>query len=479
MIGNRNTEKLLPSWLFLPEYQKLVRVSIIAAVLLISFLIAVMPDVRLGIGFLGLMIAAVGAILLLRRLPLGLIVIIIAAMIAPTPDVSGSSGYLVPPIILVILLLGLWLINMLAHYRRIKFVRSRTIFPALALVIITIIAFLNGRILYTSFAHIAPLQAQIGGVVVFLVSMGVFLLTANLIEDVVWLRRMVWIFIAMGGFYILGRITPVTERFIRPIFQYGADASMFWIWLVAMTSSQALFNSQLTRRQRLALLGVLAGTIFVSVVQVYSWKSGWLPALVALFAVIWIGVPRIRMVGIGLVTLVAALYFLGSASQLFTGGEDYSILTRSAAWMVVLEIARINPILGLGLSNYFWYTPLFPILGYRGIHFSSHNNYIDILAQMGIIGLGIFLWLAYEIGRLGWELLKIVPLGFPRAYVIGVLGGLVGMLFSGMLGDWFLPFVYNVGLHGMRASLLGWLFLGGLVALEEIYRNKPAQAQGG
>src|SRR4030067_2708613 len=106
MIGNRNTEKLLPSWLFLPEYQKLVRVGIIAAVLLISFLIAVMPDVRLGIGFLGLMIAAVGAILLLRRLPLGLIVIIIAAMIAPTPDVSGSSGYLVPPIILVILLLG-------------------------------------------------------------------------------------------------------------------------------------------------------------------------------------------------------------------------------------------------------------------------------------------------------------------------------------------------------------------------------------
>ena len=63
--------------------------------------------------------------------------------------------------------------------------------------------------------------------------------------------------------------------------------------------------------------------------------------------------------------------------------------------------------------------------------------------------------------------------------MIGVLGGLVGMLFSGMLGDWFLPFVYNVGLHGMRASLLGWLFLGGLVALEEIYRNKPAQAQGG
>jgi len=279
--------------------------------------------------------------------------------------------------------------------------------------------------------------------------------------------------------YILGRITPFTERIIRPFFQYGADSSMFWLWLVAMTSSQALFNSQLSRRQRLALLGVLASTFFVSLVQWYSWKSGWLPAAVAFFVVIWLGIPRIRVIGIWLAIIFVALYFLGSTRQVITGGEDFSILTRSAAWMIILEIAKINPILGLGMSNYSWYTPLFPILGYRGIHFNSHNNYIDILAQMGLIGLGIFLWLAFEIGRLGWELLKLVPAGFPRAYVIGVLGGLVGMLVSGMLGDWFLPFVYNVGLHGMRSSLIGWLFLGGLVALEEIYRNKTVEAQKG
>jgi hypothetical protein len=30
-----------------------------------------------------------------------------------------------------------------------------------------------------------------------------------------------------------------------------------------------------------------------------------------------------------------------------------------------------------------------------------------------------------------------------------------------------LPFVYNIGIAGFRASMLAWLFLGGLVALEQ------------
>ena len=34
------------------------------------------------------------------------------------------------------------------------------------------------------------------------------------------------------------------------------------------------------------------------------------------------------------------------------------------------------------------------------------------------------------------------------------------------MADWILPFVYNIGFPGFQASVLVWLFLGGLVALE-------------
>jgi hypothetical protein len=39
---------------------------------------------------------------------------------------------------------------------------------------------------------------------------------------------------------------------------------------------------------------------------------------------------------------------------------------------------------------------------------------------------------------------------------------------AGMFGDWVLPFFYNVGLQGFRTSMLAWLFLGGLLSLEQM-----------
>jgi len=56
--------------------------------------------------------------------------------------------------------------------------------------------------------------------------------------------------------------------------------------------------------------------------------------------------------------------------------------------------------------------------------------------------------------------------------VYGALGGLSGMLTAAMLGDWVLPFVYNVGLKGLRASVIGWLFLGGLIAVGNMMSEK-------
>ena len=64
-----------------------------------------------------------------------------------------------------------------------------------------------------------------------------------------------------------------------------------------------------------------------------------------------------------------------------------------------------------------------------------------------------------------------MPVGFAQAYVYGALGGLAGTLAAGALGDWVLPFFYNIGMTGFRASILGWLFLGGLVALEQMYAS--------
>ena len=47
-----------------------------------------------------------------------------------------------------------------------------------------------------------------------------------------------------------------------------------------------------------------------------------------------------------------------------------------------------------------------------------------------------------------------------------------GALIIMALADWILPFVYNIGFPGFQASVLVWLFLGGLVFLESLPPNE-------
>jgi O-antigen ligase len=141
------------------------------------------------------------------------------------------------------------------------------------------------------------------------------------------------------------------------------------------------------------------------------------------------------------------------------------------AWKVTLEMAWQEPFIGLGLANYYHYAVLFPILGWR-VKFSSHNNYLDLLAQSGVLGLAAFAWLSFELLRVVLRLYSDSPSGFPRAYAAGAAAGFVAVLVSGMLGDWVIPFVYNTGVSGFRSSLVTWLFIGGALALDSLLKER-------
>ncbi len=64
-----------------------------------------------------------------------------------------------------------------------------------------------------------------------------------------------------------------------------------------------------------------------------------------------------------------------------------------------------------------------------------------------------------------------LPPGFERGYSSVVFAGIFGLLVAAFLGDWVLPFTYNIGLDGIRASVLPWVFFGALVAIEQMYKK--------
>jgi hypothetical protein len=231
-------------------------------------------------------------------------------------------------------------------------------------------------------------------------------------------------------------------------------------------------NNRLHIVWRVLLCVLVAAVLYSAIFQAYDWKSGYLPPIAGVAAVVAL-ILRRKVIFFLPLLIIIGIYAATDAKAT----DEYSYITRVDAWEIVIKLALISPIFGLGFANYYWYTPLLPILGHS-VSFNSHSQYVDLFAQTGILGLLCFLWIFWEIGRLGWSLKDRVPEGFSKAFVYGALGGVVGTLVAGIFVDWVLPFVYNIGMHGFRGSVFSWLFLGGLVVINRsIAQNEPVSTE--
>lgn len=440
------------------------RVMVITAVLLASFASPMLLSSSRLLLFLGLIGAGVALITFMRWPPLGLVALVAASLVLPSPNLPGGFNL---TILLLLVLIGLWLLDMIIVQRHVWFVASRPVKPLLLLVPLTAVSLLFGQLTWFRWAESAPLDAQLGGFAIFIASVGAFLLAAQQIRKLYWLQWMTWLYIALGTLFVAGWLVPGVGSFTGRIFQLGATSnSLFWTWLVALAFGQVVFNKKLHPAWRVILLGIVAATLYVAYVFNHDWKSGYLPPMAAIATIL-----ALRNWRFGLIMLLVApfaSYFLTSEA---IATDEYSFGTRVDAWLILFEIIKVSPLIGLGPANYYWYTPLFPIRGWF-VSFNSHNQFVDIVAQIGLVGLVVVIWFAVEQALLGWRIREKAPEGFAKAYVYGALGGLVGMMVGGMLADWFFPFVYNIGMYGFRGAIPGWLFLGGLVAVEKMIEQE-------
>lgn len=407
-----------------------------------------------------LTMSAMGGLLvilsLMLRPTLGFFFLLLSSCFIPFSGPGGINASM----IVVILMVFLWGVDMFIVKRRFEFVRSDPVRPTLYFMVVCVVAFLMGQMLWYVTAIQAPLDTQLGGFAIYFFSLAALVVTANIVKDVRWLKWIMWFFIFLGALYVLGR--AVNSVGIDEIYEKGFIAnSMFWVWLVAMLLGQLIFNQTLSRSIRILLLAILIVVFYVAMIINYDWKSGWVPPLMVVAVLLALRFRKLAFLStpfllIGFVNLL----------QNQIASESYSWETRLDAWRIVLEASLVNPILGLGFANYYWYVTLFNIRGYY-INFVSHSQYVDLIAQTGFVGLICFIWIMIEMGRLSWSLMHNLKDGFSRGYAFSVFAGLIGTVVAAFLVDWVLPFAYNIGLNGFRASILPWIFFGGLIAIEQ------------
>ncbi|MEW6406081.1 MAG: hypothetical protein AB1649_30215 [Chloroflexota bacterium] len=440
--------------------RQLVQCGIIVSTLFLAVIVSYWGAMDISIALLFMLGGIGGALILIRQINLGFILLLLAGF----HPYSGPGG-LNASAMMVALLLGLWFIDMLVVKRQFEFYGFRSLLPVAVFLAVSLIAFCMGQVSWFILANQAPLDAQAGGFTIFVLSAGLLLLVAHLVREIYWLKIITWTYVSIASIYVLGRAAQLTV--IDQIYLYGFTAgSMFWVWLVALTLSQALFNTRLKKQIRVLLLAIVALTFYVAIIQAGDWKSGWLPPLAAVAVLLTFKFRRLLILVVPFALFAAYSLAIGAISA-----EEYSWGTRLDAWLIVLEISKQNPLFGLGFGNYYWYTPLFSIRGWF-VQFNSHSQYIDLIAQVGYLGLLSYLWIFFEIGRSSLKLINRLPDGFARSYSYAVFAGVVGSLVAGFLVDWILPFAYNIGFAGFRSSMLLWLFFGGMVSVEQIYLEK-------
>lgn len=405
----------------------------------------------------GLLVAAIVAP------PLGVVALVAGTLASPLTISTGTHTDVSFPLLAVPALVFLWFAGALRRWD-FRVLRLPAVRAICALALVAAVAGAVGNLGWLGFGRTAPLAAQLGGLSVFVCSAAAVVLAAELLRDARWLQRVTWVYLAIVAVLIGSKVIPELEQagwLLAP----AADGSMTWTWFAALASAQAALNRGLNWRVRLLLGLAVVGELYVGLGVSREWVAGWLPALVAVSAVACLTAPRLALAAGGLAAVAAAAHLPGVLARVLAGDNRYSLGTRlDAGWIVVSKIVPANPLLGLGPANYYHVTPEFPIRGYA-VHFSSHSTYVDLLAQTGVIGVACFAWFVWVVAQVGWRLRTRAAPGFERAYAVGALAGLAGMLAAGALGDWLLPFIYNVTLAGLRASLPGWLLLGGLLAL--------------
>ena len=125
--------------------------------------------------------------------------------------------------------------------------------------------------------------------------------------------------------------------------------------------------------------------------------------------------------------------------------NDSSLKRREAMWGFSTLMIKDRPLFGSGLGTFKYNTlryqakffdqgqnrALYPY----GVADKAHNEYLQLGAELGIIGLGIFLWLIISYFNYGVKKLKSIKDKYILGIVIGLIGSIVAFLVDGLF--WF------------------------------------------
>jgi O-antigen ligase len=372
---------------------------------------------------------------------------------------TGTGTPITLSFVLIISLFAAWMIRLLVIERSFKSVLPGA--PNWLIIIFAVIVLIS---LIWGNLYVEPpirqmmedkLNPRLMTAAVFILSPAVTLIVANFIRSIRAMKVVVWWFVVYGGLIAALRLTDLGwPSFFNARGQLG-------VWTAVLALGQVFYNTRLKPWQRVGLLTIPVVWVYIQLTLGRTWLSGWVPVVIGFIGMTFL-YSRKLFVLVCIIAVVFALVNIAEFQRIFEAESIESGNTRVTAWDQTIQVVRDHFLFGTGPAGYYFY--LYIYVG--GFFQLSHNNYVDVIAQTGVLGFAVYiaLWLS-----IGWITLKtyfIAPkIGFLRglANSLLVIYGLTLVVM--MLGDWVIPFPYTQTLAGISYTIWAWMFAGMSIGL--------------
>jgi O-antigen ligase len=455
------------------NYIQTFRFALITTCLLLTMISGVLLVNRPTFGFmlLGGVVGLCVLILLYHNMQLGCILVLVLSTIWNVGIGSGTGTPIMLSLVMLLLLAGLWLFKLLLVER--SFASVRQIPSNWPIILFALVVSIS--LAWSSIYVEEPVRQfmdekilpRLMTAVVFIISPLATLIIANHVRSIRAIKFFTWWFIVYGAIVV----STWFLRILSPPFFTTKGQLPIWVSLLAV--GQSLFNTYLPRYLRIGLLAVAGGWLYVQFFLQRTWVSGWLPLVLAMVGMVFWFSRRlffVLLIGVGIYVYTNTDMF----SRTIEAENQESGQTRVEAWDRTLQIVGDHFLFGTGPTGYYFYLTVY--IG--GFFQLSHNNYVDVIAQTGVVGfvLYIMLWIGF-----GWMALKTylrVPKGgFRHGLAAAVLVAFPVTMIIMMLGDWVIPFTYTQTLGGINYTIWPWLLQGiGLALYFESRDLKPEES---
>ena len=245
----------------------------------------------------------------------------------------------------------------------------------------------------------------------------------GLIERATWNGKILWFFVPYDwGHPVFETLLRARGPFVDPDHFAGYLAIVFPLALAC-----AVFPNLLTPRRATVAFriqcAVASFVIFLAILLSMS-RAGWLALIVGTVAMFLLAVPprasidprasgisrfgRVRLAIVGMVVLLgASMIFISPEARVDTvsrvsqsAAEMETVVGRIDAWKGGIALIRDFPLVGVGLGGWSEIFERYQLPPWQILFFSqAHNDYIQLLAETGLIGIALFGWLAVRIIR--------------------------------------------------------------------------------